>query len=43
VTGTALHIETTLDMEPTWKVPVLRVVAFGQLAKSRKIVGAAAM
>jgi hypothetical protein len=37
------HGEATLDTELTWKPRALRAVVFVQLAKSRKIIGAAAI
>ncbi|MGO8993516.1 MAG: DUF1223 domain-containing protein [Polyangiaceae bacterium] len=43
VAGSAFRGDTTLAVEPSWKPGALRVVAFVQLARSRRIVGAAAL
>ena len=41
VTGATFHADATLDADPTWKSAALRAVAFVQLARSKRIVGAA--
>jgi hypothetical protein len=41
VSAPTFHAETTLDPDPSWKPRALRTVVFVQLAKSRRIVGAA--
>ena len=43
VSGSALHVETTIDADASWKASALRAVVFVQLAKTRRIVGAAAL
>ena len=43
VAGGAFHGDAALAPEASWKPSALRVVAFVQLAKSRRIVGAAAL
>jgi hypothetical protein len=41
VTSGAFHVEATVESESSWKPRALRTVVFVQLAKSRRIVGAA--
>ena len=43
VSGRSLHAETALDPDPTWKASALRAVVFVQLARSRRVLGAATL
>jgi hypothetical protein len=43
VSGAPFHVDTTFDADPAWNARALRVVAFVQLARSKRIVGAAAI
>jgi len=43
VSGGNLHVETALDPDPTWKASALRTAVFVQLARTRRVIGAATL